>query len=140
MLNKQLLLAQKQGLQDGEFLVTIEKKSVSGITMDVGYHKGRFGKILPDVLNFGNKEVFITSFAVDSRASEGPSLWPIGLAEGTRVRVTYRNFKPIVGTISNVEKLIVTIFDGGQADTLKAITLDMCANVGKSVRVRLELL
>ena len=135
MLNKELLLAQKQGLQEGEFLLTIGKSNNSvGCFPSYGY-----GAISPNIILYKGQSYNIYQLRTASLNVEKQLLFSVtGECSAKKCRITYKGkileseMYSLGGAISISEFLYSN-------QSVKFVIDDFNQNVGKTVPIRIEL-
>ena len=146
MLNKTLLLAQKQGLQDGEFLLTIgSKKPGTGWDGYYGFQSvGGYGSISPNTILYKGETHEFHQLSTDgSDGNGGASTLDFGIfgkTSATKVRITYKG-NIIETDIAYDSKFGITAgwFESFNNSTVKFFFNDFRKNDGKTVPVRIEL-
>ena len=135
MLNKELLLAQKQGLQDGEFLLTIGKSGYN-----CGVFVNQYGEISPNFILYKGKSYFISCLTViDIGAGDCLTFQLTGECPAKKCRITYKG-KVLEGEMGLISKT-------GQSACDFAYNIpgahfffnDFKQNVGKTFPIRIEL-
>lgn len=146
MLNKELLLAQKQGLQDGEFLLTIGSMK-PGTSWD-GYYglnslQG-YGSISPNTILYKGETHNMHQLTTDgSDGNGGASSLDFGFygeTSSTKVRITYKG-NIIETDLFYDSKYNITsgIFESVNNATVRFFFNDFRKNDGKTVPIRIEL-
>lgn len=137
MLNKELLLAQKQGLQDGEFLLTIGTEDEAN-----GFLVDRHGSVSPNFLTLNGLQH--TIYRIGSNyVNEGYFNFDVvgEVKNAKKARFTYKHialeapfvYESKIGTTSITEDL-------PDNKTALEIMRDMSKNVGQTVLCKFELL
>lgn len=137
MLNKELLLTQKQGLQDGEFLLTIGTEDEAN-----GFLVDRHGSVSPNFLTLNGLQH--TIYRIGSNyVNEGYFNFDVvgEVKNAKNARFTYKHivleapfvYESKIGTTSITEDL-------PDNKTALEITRDMSKNVGQTVLCKFELL
>lgn len=138
MLNKELLLAQKQGLQDGEFLLTIGTEDEAN-----GFLEDRHGSVSPKFLTLNGLQH--TIFRIGSNYVDQAYFYfaVVGEVKNAKknARFTYKHialealfvYDSKMGTTSITEDL-------PDNKTALEIMRDMSKNVGQTILCKFELL
>lgn len=144
MLNKELLLAQKQGLQEGEFLLTIGYYN-SGTVGCYGMNSlSGYGSISPNTILYKGENHNIQQLTTDgSDGNGGASSLDFGFfgeTSATKVRITYKG-NIIETNIEFGSKYNITsgIFESYNNASVKFFFNDFRKNNGKTVPIRIEL-
>lgn len=137
MLNKELLLAQKQGLQDGEFLLTIGTADGA-----YGFLQGDHGSVSPKFLTLNGLQHTIFRIGANYVDQAYFNFAVVGeVKNAKKARLTYKHialeapfvYESKIGTTSITEDL-------PDNKTALEIMRDMSKNVGQTVLCKFELL